>query len=73
VDREGRNKGSDHQSYGYANWYLNPDRKVLRGTGSAIHFVANGNNFIYIDWEHEIVTVTRWMNKQSGLHTVFDT
>ena len=27
---------------------------------SAVRFVGNGNNVIYIDWENDLVIVTRW-------------
>jgi CubicO group peptidase (beta-lactamase class C family) len=68
-----RTPGTDNRNYGYANWYLNPDRKVLPAApASAIHFVGNGNNFIYIDWENDIVAVTRWMNNTRGLNTVVE-
>jgi CubicO group peptidase (beta-lactamase class C family) len=68
-----RTPGPDNRGYGYANWYLNPDRKVLPAApASAIHFVGNGSNFIYIDWENDIVAVTRWMNNTRGLNTVVE-
>jgi CubicO group peptidase (beta-lactamase class C family) len=68
-----RRPGPDNPNYGYANWYLNPDRKVLPAApASAVHFVGNGNNFIYIDWENDIVAVTRWMNNTRGLNTVVE-
>jgi CubicO group peptidase (beta-lactamase class C family) len=68
-----RTPGTDNRTYGYANWYLNPDRKVPPAApASAVHFVGNGNNFIYIDWENDIVAVTRWMNNTRGLNTVVE-
>jgi CubicO group peptidase (beta-lactamase class C family) len=37
-----RRPGPDNPNYGYANWYLNPDRKVLPAApASATHFVGN--------------------------------
>jgi CubicO group peptidase (beta-lactamase class C family) len=68
-----RTPGTDNRSYGYANWYLNPDRKVLPAApASAIQFVGNGSNFIYIDWDNDIVAVTRWMNNTRGLNAVVE-
>ena len=56
-----RMPGPDNATYGFANWYLNTDRKpVPAAPASAVRFVGNGNNIIYIDWENDIVVVTRW-------------
>ena len=37
-----------------------------------VAIVGNGSNFIYIDWENDIVVVTRWMNNTRGLNTVVE-
>jgi hypothetical protein len=58
-----RTPGPANATYGFANWYLNPDRKPLSNApASAVRFVGNGNNIIYIDWENDLVIVTRWAN-----------
>jgi len=56
-----RTPGPANSTYGFANWYLNTERKPLpAGPASAVRFVGNGNNVIYIDWENDLVIVTRW-------------
>jgi hypothetical protein len=63
-----RTPGPANATYGFANWYLNTDRKpVPTAPASAVRFVGNGNNIIYIDWENDLVIVTRWSN---GLNTL---
>jgi CubicO group peptidase (beta-lactamase class C family) len=55
-------------TYGFANWYLNPKREPLpNAPASAVRFVGNGNNIIYIDWEHDLVIVTRWATDVNGI------
>ena len=56
-----RTPGPANATYGFANWYLNTERKPLPAApASAVRFVGNGNNIIYIDWENDLVIVTRW-------------
>jgi CubicO group peptidase (beta-lactamase class C family) len=56
-----RTPGPANATYGFANWYLNTDRKPLPSApASAVRFVGNGNNIVYIDWENDLVIVTRW-------------
>jgi CubicO group peptidase (beta-lactamase class C family) len=56
-----RTPGPANSTYGFANWYLNTDRKPLPSApATAVRFVGNGNNIIYIDWENDLVIVTRW-------------
>jgi hypothetical protein len=58
-----RTPGPANATYGFANWYLNTERKpVPPAPASAVRFVGNGNNIIYIDWENDLVIVTRWAN-----------
>src|SRR4051812_26762031 len=57
--------------YGFANWYLNTARKPLpNAPESAVYFVGNGNNIIYIDWDNDIVAVVRWINTTRSLNEV---
>jgi hypothetical protein len=61
--RMARTPGTANREYGYANWYLNTDRRPLpKAPASAVYFLGNGNNIVYIDWDHDIVAVCRWMN-----------
>ena len=42
-------------TYGFANWYLNTDAsRCRRRRTSAVRFVGNGNNIVYIDWENDL-------------------
>ena len=34
---------------------------------SAVRFVGNGANIIYIDWEHDLVVVVRWIRDDAAL------
>src|SRR5882762_7221716 len=66
-----RTPGSDNKTYGYANWYLNTDRKPLPSAPeTAVRFVGNGSNIIYIDWENDIVAVFRWIRNDKALDQV---
>jgi CubicO group peptidase (beta-lactamase class C family) len=57
--------------YGYMNWFLNTPGPVINGRpgnqmykaapASAFAFLGNGENVIYIDREHDIVAVVRWI------------
>ena len=49
-------------TYGFMNWFLNTDRKYLASAppGAFVH-VGNGTNIIYVDPEHDIVAVVRWI------------
>ena len=63
-----RTPGPANANYGFANWYLNTERKpVPTAPATAVRFVGNGNNIIYIDWENDLVIVTRWSNGLNDL------
>jgi CubicO group peptidase (beta-lactamase class C family) len=64
-----RTPGPDNPTYGFANWFLNTDRKRLSAApASAVYFEGNGSNVIYIDWDHDIVAVVRWIQGGSALN-----
>jgi CubicO group peptidase (beta-lactamase class C family) len=66
-----RTPGSDNKTYGYANWYLNTDRKPLPAApATVVRFVGNGSNIIYIDWENDIVAVFRWIRGDAQQNAV---
>jgi CubicO group peptidase (beta-lactamase class C family) len=66
-----RTPGSDNKVYGYANWFLNTDQKPLPSApASAVRFVGNGANVVYIDWEHDLVAVVRWIRSDKALDEV---
>ncbi|MHA4806685.1 serine hydrolase domain-containing protein [Flavitalea flava] len=50
------------QDYGYMNWFLNTDRKLLPSAPvTAFMHMGNGINFIYVDPENGMVAVVRWL------------
>lgn len=57
--------------YGFMNWFLNTDKKLLPSApASAFMHVGNGNNIIYVDPEHELVAVVRWISDNKALDSV---
>ena len=66
-----RTPGRDNATYGFANWYLNTARKPLPAAPeTAVRFVGNGSNIIYIDWDNDIVAVFRWIKNDKALNDV---
>jgi len=66
-----RTPGTDNREYGFANWYLNTDRKpVPNAPATAVRFIGNGENVIYIDWDHDIVAVFRWIRNERAVNDV---
>ncbi len=52
--------------YGYMNWFLNTDKRLLpHAPASAFVHIGNGNNIIYVDPEHDLVMVVRWIQSQA--------
>jgi CubicO group peptidase (beta-lactamase class C family) len=53
-------------TYGYMNWFLNTDHKMAAKAPvtSFIH-IGNGTNFIYVDPEHDLVAVVRWIENRN--------
>jgi CubicO group peptidase (beta-lactamase class C family) len=57
-----RTPGTANRQYGFMNWYLNTAREALPSTpASSVTFRGNGQNIVYIDWEHDLVVVVRWI------------
>jgi CubicO group peptidase (beta-lactamase class C family) len=49
-------------TYGFMNWFVNTDRKYLPSApASAFAHVGNGTNVVYVDPEHDLVVVARWI------------
>lgn len=57
------------KTYGYMNWFLNPDHQLLKAapTQAFVH-VGAGNNYIYVDPINDIVAVVRWMDSNDSLN-----
>jgi CubicO group peptidase (beta-lactamase class C family) len=48
--------------YGFMNWYNNLDGKLLPSAPrSAFMHIGNGTNAVYVDPEHDLVVVLRWI------------
>ena len=59
--------------YGFINYFLNTDRKQWP-SAPATAFMHNGNglNMVYVDPEHDLVAVVRWIdNKAVGNGLLF--
>ena len=53
-------------TYGFMNWFLNTDRKLLPSApASAFAHIGNGTNVIYVDPDHDLVAVVRWIDNKS--------
>jgi CubicO group peptidase (beta-lactamase class C family) len=64
-----RTPGPANPTYGFANWYLNPERKALPAApATAVTFRGNGQNIVYLDWEHDLVMVVRWIKSNDALN-----
>jgi len=49
-------------TYGFMNWFLNTDKKYLANAPEkAFVHVGNGTNIIYVDPDHDMVVVARWI------------
>jgi len=52
--------------YGYMNWFLNTDHKLMPSApATAFVHIGNGANLIYVDPEHDLVAVIRWIESNS--------
>jgi CubicO group peptidase (beta-lactamase class C family) len=61
-----RTPGVANPAYGFANWYLNPERKELPSApADSVTFRGNGSNIIYIDWDNDLIVVVRWIQGKS--------
>jgi hypothetical protein len=66
-----RTPGPANEMYGFANWFLNTHQKALPSApASVVYFEGNGSNIIFIDWEHDIVAVVRWIGGGGALDDI---
>jgi CubicO group peptidase (beta-lactamase class C family) len=69
-----RTPGPANATYGYMNWFLNPksgERQPLPSAPvSSVTFRGNGANIIYVDWDNDLVIVTRWIRGGDALDQV---
>jgi CubicO group peptidase (beta-lactamase class C family) len=53
-------------TYGYMNFFLNPDHTFLPSAPvTAFVHIGNGTNMVYVDTEHELVMVVRWLDNKA--------
>jgi CubicO group peptidase (beta-lactamase class C family) len=53
-------------TYGHMNWFLNTDKKLLpSASAKSFYHLGNGTNMIYIDPEHDLVMVVRWISSEA--------
>jgi hypothetical protein len=53
-------------TYGYMNFFVNTDKKYLSNApATAFVHVGNGTNIIYVDPEHDLVMVVRWIENNA--------
>jgi CubicO group peptidase (beta-lactamase class C family) len=52
--------------YGFMNWFLNTDQKRWPSApASAFAHIGNGTNMVYVDPEHDLVAVVRWIDGEA--------
>ena len=60
--RQATTPTSVQPTYGFMNFFLNTERKYLPSApAAAFAHVGNGTNVIYVDPEHDLVVVARWI------------
>ena len=72
-----KSPGLANNGYGFCNWFLNNPAKAGNGTSgslpfpsaprSSVTFQGNGVNVIYLDWEHDLLMVVRWIDTNRNL------
>ena len=49
--------------YGYMNWFLNTGRTLFpAASGDCVAYIGNGDNIVFIDYQHDVVAVVRWID-----------
>ena len=67
--RMARTPGAANPDYGYMNWFLNTGRKPLPAAPeSSVTFRGSGENIVYVDWQHDLVIVVRWIDAGPALN-----
>ena len=57
---------SAQPTYGFMNWFLNTDRKLWPSAPvTAFAHLGNGTNAIYVDPDHDLVVVVRWIENRA--------
>ena len=49
--------------YGFCNWFLNTGRKLYPAAREdSVAFIGDGANVVFIDYQHDLVAVVRWID-----------
>ena len=49
--------------YGFCNWYLNTGRKLYPAAREdSLSYNGDGANIVFVDYQHDIVAVVRWID-----------
>ena len=55
-----------NKSYGFMNWFLNTDKERLPSAPvSSFFHLGAGTNMVYVDPEHDLVIVARWIQRDA--------
>ncbi len=53
-------------TYGFMNWFLNTDKQLYSNAPeSAFAHLGAGTNMVYVDPEHDLVVVARWIDRNA--------
>lgn len=54
------------KTYGFMNWFVNTDKEYIASAPeTAFAHIGAGTNMVYVDPEHDLVIVARWINRRS--------
>jgi CubicO group peptidase (beta-lactamase class C family) len=68
-----RTGGPANDEYGFMNWFLNPERRIVPAApASSVMFRGAGANIIYVDWENDLVVVLRWVSGMPAFNEFMD-
>lgn len=69
--RQSTTPGPANKEYGYMNFYLNTDQKLIPGApAEAYMHLGNGNNVVYVDPVNDLVVVLRWITQKGMIDTI---
>lgn len=69
--RQSTTPGPANKEYGYMNFYLNTDQKLIPGApAEAFVHLGNGNNVVYVDPVNDLVVVLRWITQKGMIDTL---
>jgi CubicO group peptidase (beta-lactamase class C family) len=58
-----RTPSGPNPGYGFCNWFLNTDRKMYPAArADSVAFIGDGANVVFVDYEHDMVAVVRWID-----------